>query len=562
MCCKSILLLFILVFCLSFLGKAQKFDKGTLYYNKAKITDTVFYKDEHNLSEYTFKNKYWISQNKDGSDTMYIVEINFDQLNSNIEIIETNKQYLQKYKRTIAFENKYNCFRSIKPICCVKNDVFNDSSIVLTEKNDDILFTFVDTNGTIYLHQYKTSDGTCNFTLDRFRISYLKPHLARAAEYWGCFKNHVQDSTKRINIEKNITRAELSKCFRNLENTRDSISTIVELANKRLQKSFSAKMDSIMVTYLRKGYNENISDVVKYDIRVELDKSVKVLNIDTSNYFPNKPPWYKSIREQIPRHFSEVTGVNEKIPLYTNNPLTSIKQKHQNRCLQEGISDTSVFTDLLDSAQKKLEEFPKQIEVPTLYTYTFAYNQRLEMKKWNLINDYIYERHTKNEPVNPAFIEMVHKQYPKKPNGRYIVGVKNALINNSHQVFDESIGTIKRQYKYMTHIGAGFGMMLDKDFNKTYLDLMFIRHWYGAFAGFSVWGGMKQYFEVGGYAGPCNYVYFKLGIAYKNYTGNDAATSVLGGVSLVFPVVHLEGGYNLATKSPYVMLGVNFPKNR
>ena len=108
----------------------------------------------------------------------------------------------------------------------------------------------------------------------------------------------------------------------------------------------------------------------------------------------------------------------------------------------------------------------------------------------------------------------------------------------------------------------------------TYWNVFLIYHHIGVFGGFSPNSSsvadstaLFNYREGGIYIAPGNYFYFKLGLAKdtrlkSNDAGNKITVMPLVGASLIFPVFHMEGGYNVALNLPYVMAGFNIPLNR
>jgi hypothetical protein len=325
-------------------------------------------------------------------------------------------------------------------------------------------------------------------------------------------------------------------------------------------------MDTLFVSYIKKGEDIGVRDVDTIKILVALDKSIKIISIDTNEIDHYKPPWYIAKKNQFENDILKMDIENKKVLLYKKDPFAIIKENHKNRW--KGMkTDTAMFSSVLDSAAEKLSTFNKYDEVPTIYTYPCVFTQQYDKKKWNYTIGGIVERHTRQEPVSPAFTDSVRKLW-RQPFGRYTVGVKMAQLN-TYLFFDNSITATSRKYKFMTHVGASFGIMFDGSDKETYLDAFFIRHWGGAFLGLSLWDkNIKHYFEGGAYIGPCNYFYFKAGIAYIDWADKKIDIKhknqvlPLLGAGLIIPYVQFDAGYNFATKTAYITTGLNYPFNR
>jgi len=597
---------------LPFLAESQEISSGFRTNLQTKEVVAAYYTNSVYSSRKIYYSQYSIFVGADvkKADTTYVVYLNFNKDNNTIEIWQTDKLTGKSKSETIKFNVlSYLTKPSVaKPIYCVKDYLFNDTLLSVTKDNNaTILFTIADTtNPQIFLHQLVSFDGSYKFDLDKFRKSYLMPHNSHSKDYWEWYAagklKRRQDS---LMFEK--TKGERMALFdmietenRNLDADKDTLVTRLDEkwrelkmkdvpANPKSQKLFTDRMNKIFQDYFTKTDSFNLVIQVEYKIRSRVDHSIEIvkkISPCSNNYFQF---WFE--RELIKVDTAAIKHLlleNEKYTLFLEDSLTNIQVKHDRRSekLKSLMSDLKLSYDSVFSAKKsgfnnELKLYPVKIEMPTVYEYTFNYKSESEHQKWILKNKKLKDPLDSivTDTKNLAFF---NNKYPKAKNGKYNVRLNSTLINNYR--LGPELDYVKRKYKFASHVGVSYGTMItsekhvegDPTFDQklTYWNVFLIYHHIGAFGGFSPKGStvadsaaLVNYREGGIYLAPGNYFYFKLGLAKdtrlkSNADGKKSTFMPLVGASLIFPVFHMEGGYNVALNLPYVMAGFNIPLNR
>lgn len=596
---KLICLILFSVLNFSFVSNAQQAYNGIRKNLQTNASDAILYTCSTDSSQNVFYNHYFIFQKVTATtkDTIYIVDINFDRVNNLINIRQLDKISNQTYSKTINFHPLSYTIKKTdaKPIYCIKNYLFNDTLLsVTTDNNSDILFTIADTlSPLIFLHQFVTVDGKNRFDLDKFRKSYLIPHLAHARDYWQWYKT---DSIKRVQdlvlIEKKkAIQTEIIKEISMIKSDRDSLMVILNekkkairlldtIADERLQELFTKRVDKIFADYLSETRSFNTVITGSYKLYVNADQPIRIIKKQTPEIVNN---WVAERLDSIYTVIKYLPLENEVVSGCTDDPFTIILNNHSVRSehlrqdfVNIGLSLDSVFSPTLNSIQLELRKFcENKINVTTTYTYPYKYESKSVWNKWILNSKRIKD--SKDTLIsNKDNIILFYKNNPKAKNGKYAVRINTITLNN--RVYGPSLDSTRLKYKFQTRFGISVGTFITsgkfETVNKTYdeglyyWNLLLIYHHLGFFGGFASGGSilpksiLDKYYEGGIYLAPGKYFYFKMGLAKFNEFYKSSITKPLIGASLIFPVLQLETGYNFAFKYPYIMVGFNLPINR
>jgi len=598
-----------LTFCLlglSSISEAQDISSGYQTLIKTKETVAIDYTFSTYTNQNIFFNQYSIFLGTDTkrTDTIFIVSLNFNKNNNSIEIRQENKQTSQTNSKTIKFEVlSYLVQKSeVKPIYCYKDNTFNDTLLNMNKDNNStILFTVADTiNPIVFLHQILSFDGEYRFDLDKFRKSYLTPHLIHAKSYlaWQSAKayKNLQDSLSNLKTKAQISeiRERIAQEMLQIDKDKDVLETQLSdrwrnlklmdtPANPEAQKLFTEKMDKIFEDYFYQTDTLNYEIQGMYKVRSRKDKSkeiVKKITQSSSNYYEF---WFKRQLEQIDSTAIKYLDLeNEKFVLYSEDTLLVITNKHLDRSKalkiqmdDLNISFDSVFKEKFLSISKDFNNYPKIEEISTVYEYPFKYISISEWEKW-VLNKNILSDPLDSVVVDAYNIKAFNIKYPKAKNGKYNVRLNSKIIND-YKIGPE-LDLVDRKYKFVTHLGFSLGTFVTSnkhvegdetyDGKLTYWNLFLIYHHIGVFGGFNQNGvvhnaNLTNYREVGIYLAPGNVFYFKIGLAKDTRTSStSSAVMPILGASFIFPVFQIEGGYNFALKLPYAMVGFNIPLNR
>jgi hypothetical protein len=603
---------YLLLVCWLFLPStsiSQEVYTGSRKYLSTGATESVYYKVYNSSSRNIFYNKYSIFTKNENrqTDTIYTFQLNFNKENNLIEIRQQDKHSNQSDLRVILFEPlSYLIKKSdAKPIYTVKDFRFNDTTLSVNEDNNArILFTISDTIDPIiiYLHQIVTYDNTSQFNLDKFRKSHLNPHLSHARDYWDYFfeikRKHVADSLLNAkNRERAILlRRKIEDEKYKIELDKDSLFRILGIKEQELllkdadakdeaQRLFRERMNKIFLDYYKADTVDKKLQA-NYEILSTVSNKIEIVKNPLTKY-PNLNDFrfIFSYLNVIDSAIIHLRLANEKIPLYSNDPLAVLRTNHETRFNDiitspndQGIDFNSEFVFLFNNIQKEFSErFDKQLlEVPTRYYCQFDYTATTNFQKWRLRNKKILA--PKDSVVDPTSnnYQFFFKEFPKAKNGKYSVKLNTAVIN------DKKIGptaiSVKRKYKYTTRIGSSIGLFTPVrflgdpkyDFGNIYYDFFLTYHHLGFFGGFSpdpnkgIYGSgqnSQKYYEGGIYLAPGNVFYFKFGLSKYSETGLNTSMQPLTGISLIFPFFQIEGGVNLTFRSLYATVGLNIPIN-
>jgi hypothetical protein len=571
----------------------------------AFYTNTVFTK--HNI----YYNQYSIFTGPDlkKADTAYVIYLNFNKDKNTIEILQRDKLSGLSKSETLKFNvlSYLTTPSTAKPIYCVKDNLFNDTLLSVSKDNNaSILFTIADTtNPQIFLHQLVTLDGGYKYDLDKFRKSYLTPHISHASDYWLWYSADMlkrqQDSLlyEKTKSERMALFALIETENRNIDSDKDTLVTRLDEkwrelkmmdvpANPKSQKLFTEKMNSIFEDYLSKTDSFNLQIQVQYKIRSRIDHSIEIIkkiSPGSNNYFQFL--FERELERIDTAAIQHLSLENEKYVLFSEDSVNAIQLKHDIRSekLRTMLSEHKFSFDSIFSAKNiavnnVLKLYPAKVEMPTVYEYTLNYKSESERQKWVLNNKKLNDQ-LDSIVTNTKNLAFFSNKYPKAKNGKYNVRVNSTFLNQTR--IGPELDYVKRKYKYASHAGVSYGTFISNekhvegdptyDQKLTYWNVFLIYHRIGIFGGFSPNSqvvtdsvALVNYREGGIYVAPGNYLYFKLGVAkdtrlISTTEGEKSSVMPLVGASLIFPVFHIEGGFNLALNLPYVMAGFNIPLN-
>ena len=579
---KRTILYLLIHFCFfTVISYSQELSQGFRINSKSNTKESVFYSNSNSSNQEYFYNQYLVYSTKTGKDTLVVIDLNINRKSGTIDIRQTTKHPYDLSSKTISFRPLSRQFdtSNSKPIYCIKNYRCNDTTLTLSEVNLTILFSVADTNlGLIFLHQFSDPGGFNYYSLDKFRSSYLKPHITHARAYWAWFQKDSIERAKNAMIKKSEIEKERTK----IKESKDSLIRFLIYRQKELpfkemsaepgpQELFEKRMDVILANNLFETYPIRLEIKGNYKICARSGKVIEILEEPSKKNNDNLFFIYFS------RQLKVIDSAIVHMPLSPGkvNPnidsaYAKLYSQHKARCEKVGLNP-DIFKSLLsDSIKNEIRTYGGEIEVPTIYSYLFYYNSETTWQKWvkrgttykNLDNDSIID--------NKRILNGFNSESPKAKNGKYRVRLNTSKMNDS--IFGPNVDSVKRKYKFITHIGFNIGTFISStnfapgdntyDLKLLYYNLFVIRHHIGLFGGYSPKiflydSTQSSYFEGGLYLAPGNYFYFKFGLA-----ATQKNVSALAGISFIFPVFQFEGGYNFAVNQPYFMLGFNIPFNK
>jgi hypothetical protein len=591
---KEIILIVFSVF-IYFHAKAQQERIPSYSYSFKTSDSTKIYYTHENAD---FNNTYTLYKTLKAAVPFCTIKTYYDEYKEDIVIIINEKG--KDVKVRINYPIKTNS-------CIVKNNQLYDTIINDKEKYWNLItMPELSKSLKIFINQISSNDSIACYKLYPIRKRFYVAHIDSCKTY---FKrkddNRTNSDNERIfDIVKKETIRITEDCSdpyeRFLEN-KTSFRNIHIDANENLQQDFKFHMNQICLGLpFKYNYTANITYYVVIDprnnklpeigentsIKVNANKQdlVEITNKISERSIPNPntnlplqnnliqpdpkdtlQAWVKKYLDKNIKELdlkTETTTVGEILDydFYNTHKMQIDTLKIPNYNKEQMLS---FLTGKIKEINTKSD---REVDRPTDYIYNAYINSSIEKHKLIFKNEKVLE---KGMPFNgydfPKNTLSVQHGYPY---GRYLLKKQVIRLNNNDSLKKESYWTPKRKYIFLTHYGASFGFFINKGFkidsigNHNYVDLFFIRHHMGLFLGGSFWGAFDQYYEGGLYVGPTNYLFFKIGLASANIKNiRDVKTSALLGVSLIFPVIHFEGGYNFALKAPYVMLGLNIPVN-
>jgi hypothetical protein len=588
------------VFCLSQRTIAQETYDGTRKNLQTNGVDAISYTNTTFSKQNVFYNRFsiFLKSKSSKADTIYVVDIIFDKSNSFIDIVQLDKLSNQNLTKTIGFHPNCNQQKTstAKPTYCVKNYIFNDTLLSVTKDNNaDILFTIADTiNPAILLHQIVSIDGKKRFDLDKFRKTYLTPHLSHARDYWECKNKAIPPTGSDTTLlhRRRILIAEINKEIVRINADKDSLIPVLNnkhmvlrladtTANASLQQVFTRKMDDVFTEYFSKPINISAGLTGSYKIHVNTDGSKRIVETFTPDKIPTcYVPQFNAIRGVI----DKLSLTNEEVSSCDNNTINIIDRNHSvrfDRFKSEAadlkISLDSTFKHILDPIDVELKKIcNEKIKMATTYNYSYQVISEVEWQKWTLKDNKIVD--SRDSVIrNPDNIRLFYGKDIKRKRGRYDVSLNTTKFND--HIFGPVLDFVQLDYKFRTYIGFNVGAFIgskdilnngitEDDLSQRLWNVFLIYHHFGIFGGSSYnqysssANQFGNYGEGGIYVAPGKCFYFKLGLAQYKVPNEDNITKPILGGSLIFPVFHIEGGYNFAWELPYIMAGFNIPINR
>ena len=596
---------------------AQKAFDGMQKNLQTNSVDPISYTTSTYSKQNIFYNRFsiFLKSNSVKSDTIYIVDLNFDRYNNSINIEHVDKQTNQYFSKTLKFHPLSNQIKksNIKPIYTIKNYLFNDTLLSLTIDNStNILFTIDDTiNPVILLHQFVSIDGTKRYELDKFRKSHLSPHLSHAKDYWEWYKadsiKQARDfiEKERIRVTEDLKylrlknlKADIDKEITKINDDKDSLIALLTInkrlislkdtiADKSLHQVFVRKMDDVFTEYFNKANNINTEVSGSYKIYVNTDKTKRIIKAHTPEFIPS---CFTEQFTAIDKVIDQLPLENEEISLCDDQTLKIIEERHTDR-LDPLIKEArelsfpidTLFMSALHTADLELRKIcAEKIKMGTLYNYSYHIYFGTENQTWIFKGKRLTDSHD-SLITNQDNILQFYVDYIKPKRGRYDVTLNTLTVNN--RVFGPDLGLVKIKYKFITQVGFNVGTFIIAEepgkeennsvtaseglnFSQGLWNVFLIHHHFGIFAGSTYDQGaaatstIENYKEGGIYLAPGRGFFLKLGLAQYKESGISTVLKPLVGASLIFPVFHLEGGYNFALDYPYIMAGFNIPFNR
>jgi hypothetical protein len=586
-------------------AKAQQ-EKNSSFSYRYNSNDSSKIYFTHETDLIGSSNIYTVYKTEFAPDPICIIYISYDNLNENIDIIKKVNKTDQGLHIRIHYPAN-------TPTCIIKNGKLYDTEISYRDKYKNLItMPELSKSREIKINQISSIDSATCYKFYPVRQKFFEKHKASCIEYYNELNEKSiaakSEENKKIENIVNNEKANIenisSELYQRFKEKNISIRDSSVGADENLQKEFKKQMDRISQNI---PYQYNYDANISYKVVVDPGKfKVPEISKNSSVEITANRKDLNEITETITRRSMQNPVINPAVQsnlveLHPTDTLESwIKRYFKNNIkvleLNTKSIKSGVFLDIdffkshdkrIDSlripAQNKEEirNFLKQkmkesdsanvdVELPTNYYYNATINAVIEKHKLKYKNDEIREKNTFVTGYDDYLQRTVANEHHNYPDGRYLLLKQRISINNNDSLKIEKTISAKRKYIYFTHIGASFGVFIRPgenivtDFgNSNYINLFFIRHHMGVFIGGSFWKDFDKYYEGGIYVGPTNYLFFKLGVAYANWTAKYAPnqTHVLMGMSLIFPVIHFEGGYNFATESPYIMFGLNIPIN-
>jgi hypothetical protein len=580
----------------------QKLFDGTRKDLTTNSIEPISYSSTTNSSQGIFGNRFSIFQKSNSAkpDTIYVIDINFNKTNNTIIITCLDKTTNQSQSRSIEFKVPAKVIRrsDVKPIYCVKNYLFNDTLLTVTNDNKaDILFTIADTiNPLIFLHQIVSIDGTKRLDLDKFRKTYLTAHLSHAKDYWKWYKKDLLDKVQiGIDIEdikerekrRLILQSKIEREKALIISDKDSIIEVLNkktmtnklsdtIANTILQQAFALSMDNVFTEYFNKRINANTGVIGNYKIYVRTDNSKRIVK----SQVPESAPYYNEQFIAINDFIEHLPLTNEEVSICSENPMSRITRNHItrfdrniNEAIDLKLSIDSIFNPILNSIDLVLKKIcSEKTKITTIYNYSYKIESRSEWQKWIVRSNKITDSHDSIITKEDNILDFYNKNIKRK-RGKYDVRLITTKFND--RIFGPALDSVQFKYKFITRVGFNVGTFIpiDKSFNVNNVNVQFwnlfvIHHHFGIFAGSTnspeklPVTKFEKYNEGGIYLAPGRCFYFKMGLSQGKNTAGDTSYKAIAGASLIFPIFQIEGGYNFAFESPFVMAGINIPFNR
>jgi hypothetical protein len=583
---------------------AQETYEGVRKNVQTNEVDDVSYSVSVSSNQNTYFNHYSIFSKQTGvkNDTMYTIDLNFNKEDHSIQINHADKLTNQSSSRTITFRPLSFLIKKseAKPIYCINNYLSNDTLLSVTEDNKSfMLFTIADTISPLFfLHQVTTIDGNYRFDLDKFRKSYLTPHLVHARDYWEWYKADsiqrmenqlIADQNRakflviqtQINSEIGEINADCDSLIKKLNERKIALQLSEKIARPEWQTIFVQKLDRIVTQNLKRTFCYDTEVKGSYKVIYGSDKKIQISrSINTGSKFFPDTQWLKERTKNIEDEITQLKLENERASIIAYDPNLVIKNKHVERCenlrlelISFNLSFENEFAPALNDARSKLaKEFPEDmIDIATIYEYTFKFTTHSDIDRWFLRRSGIIDK--KDTIItNKENINIFYEKNPKAKYGKYDVRLNTSYLNDSI-ILGPELDLADRKYKYVTHVGFSMGSILssgdwvlgNESYSgmTTYWNAFLIYHHFGVFGGKTLGSSPAplNYSEFGLYVAPGNVLHFKFGLAKYTQMSFQSKRGFLAGVSLIFPVFHIEAGYNLLLDYPYVMAGFNIPIN-
>lgn len=525
-----------------------------------------------------------------------------DYLNKVAVAIENTEEYnyttnyaitrpIEMYKDNKSDKYYFYIFynRDITQIINEENNPGIDNKIL--DSKSMILEIFTINGADFYIEKFGPDNGTFNPLTNGLEI--VKPQSVMSNALISCNASQEQ----LTNIER--LKMDLDK---------ESINSYQQILNsiKQSRTSYAMASGTIYNNFQKSFYdhlNENLlklkgkSAAVDGEIQIFVDTTGKLIEYKESLKSYDRIENYNSLKETIILPYLKKNKLQYNIKEY-ESPDTLYKRIYSKYKKEIDLTPCpEKFNEILSMTENRFKSITKlRFPQNTVYHIPLKFSFSNHDETWKLYKKRIVNNVTKEEITDTALLKDFYSKVKKPKNGIYDVTISNNSMLDSPETVE--IKELKSKYKYYTHLGFTSSMLIpikNKVVNFELKELFtynafLIYHKIGFFGG-SVFRNKKVednvkteglyiddidlYFEAGLLIGIAQYFYLKAGYAHLKTSLAEFEESVLvstidnkvnygflAGLSLIFPYVHFEGGYNYSFRAPYASLGLNIPINR
>jgi hypothetical protein len=488
--------------------------------------------------------------------------------------------------------------------------IFNDT-LIDENRNYSLLFTIPEPDSPyVQLNVFFDSVSGTVYKPYPVRARYLQSHLKASRAYSESINHAMKEPEKLVpTIDTQAVLALENKMVGRVYTFVDSLRNAFAIQS-RVIKMPSDENGVLFKKTINRLIDNHIDDLRCTDGGLT---STIFVQVDTSGKVAFTTAGEKSVYDSVDskktnpyRRLFKKVFINdiatEKFPVYSE-VLKSDPQMHvlydNNEACKKIDSSLSLFAGTFALCRTKLHELDSvEYKSPTLYSYIFSYTSSTSEAKWKLNSK------GKLTEISPSAGKVIDSELSnqflsklkKKRAGRYFIHKCDFEYNGGEKI--TSIDSVKLRYKYYTNIGVSLSTFIPVGISNNFtfnsfeflgFDFLVTYHHIGFFIGSALYNtsskpditnrtnltviyGKPIYAQTGLYLGTCNYLYLKAGVSLLNtdrivIDQSGASTTSLsstyigftGGVSLIFPIVHIEGGFNTIFMAPYASIGLNIP---
>lgn len=578
--------------------------KGEIIDSVTGLTRSIYYSIGDTFDSGVYQSKYIIYNSKKKAIWQFDFASSLEQ-----KTIEIKGEDLAN-SRLLRYKYKKLSYVPASSIYIVKNYIFNDTMIDINGYYR-FIFTIPDTlQPFIQLNGFLADSTTDYYKLYPIRAGYLNKHIISSHRYHDMVSRLPKPEV--IKIDTQAAMLLKSKIISRVYSFVDSFklamlsqSNVIKLPSDDNERIFTKRITSLINEHIDElkctdgGLTANI--FVQVDTTGKAAKSTGGSLIVYDSVDTKRTREYRKLFKQI---FVGEMGV-ESFPI---SKLTLVSQPYLH-ILEDNIlackridSSMGVFNETFELCKTKLQELDNiQVKSPTLYSYKFSYQSATKEAKWKLTakGKVIEINPTPGKIVNSDLRSEFLEKLKKRKAGRYFVRMCDFDYNGSEKT--TTVDSVKLKYKYYTNIGVTVSTFIPVGISNNFsfnafeflgADFFVTYHHIGFFGGTAIYNagartditskvnttvisGSPIYAQTGLFLGTCNYLYFKAGLSLLNadrtivdQSGNSSISSsttylgFTGGIALIFPVVHIEGGFNTLFMAPYAGIGLNIPLNK